>query len=233
MNNLFFGFIAIATVLIASLEGKAQNYVQAHSVIIVIGGTVAILVFSVPGPVLKSLWKNLVDLTKTDETVDLYRNDILKISQSREDKLRATHKLIAYAQDLWRQGVDHDLFIVLLSQKRRELEAKTSDAVQALKNLSKYPPTLGMTGTVMGMISLFATLDANKSTVGQALSTAMTATFLGLVLANLLISPLADRLHVKQVNQQRMLENMYELLLLINQGEPTALIKEELNERAA
>lgn len=233
MNNLFFGFIAIFVVLIMSLEGKAQNYVQAHSVIIVIGGTIAILVFSVPGPVLKSLWRNLVELTKTDETVDLYRNDILKLTQAREDKLRATHKLISYAQDLWRQGVDQDLFIVLLSQKRRELEAKTSDAVQALKNLSKYPPTLGMTGTVMGMISLFATLDANKSTVGQALSTAMTATFLGLVLANLLISPLADRLHVKQVNQQRMLENMYELLLLINQGEPAALIKEELNERAA
>lgn len=233
MNNLFFGFIAIATVLIASLEGKVQNYVQSHSLIIVLGGTIAILVFSVPGPVLKSLWRNLVDLTKTDETVDLYRNDILKLTQSREDKLRATHKLIGYAQDLWRQGVDQDLFIVLLSQKRRELEAKTSDAVQALKNLAKYPPTLGMTGTVMGMISLFATLDANKSTVGAALSTAMTATFLGLVLANLLISPLADRLHVKQVNQQRMLENMYELLLLINQGEPAALIKEELNERAA
>lgn len=233
MNNLFFGFFAIFAVLLASLEGKLQSYVQIHSIIIVLGGTAAILIFSVPGPVLKSLWKNLVDLTRTDETVELYRNDILKLSQSREDKLRTTHKLISYAQDLWRQGVDSDLFIVLLSQKRRELEAKTSDSVQALKNLSKYPPTLGMTGTVMGMISLFATLDANKSTIGQALSTAMTATFLGLVLANLLISPLADRLHVKQVNQQRMLENMYELLLLINQGEPTALIKEELNERVA
>jgi len=233
VNNLFFGFIAIFAVLIGSLEGKAQNYVQFHSVIIVLGGTVAILVFSAPGPVLKSLWKNLVDLTKTDETVELYRNDIIKLSVSREDKLRTTHKLISYAQELWRQGVDSDLFIVLLSQKRRELESKTSDAVQALKNLAKYPPTLGMTGTVMGMISLFATLDANKSSIGQALSTAMTATFLGLVLANLLISPLADRLHVKQVNQQRMLENMYELLLLINQGEPAALIKEELNERAA
>ncbi|MGZ3805205.1 MAG: MotA/TolQ/ExbB proton channel family protein [Pseudobdellovibrionaceae bacterium] len=233
MNNLFFGFFAIFAILILSLQGKIQNYIQWHSFIIVLGGTSAILVFSVPGPVLKSLWRNLVNLTRTDETVELYRNDILKLCQSREERLRSTHRLIGYAQDLWRQGVDPDLFIVLLSQKRRELEAKTSDAVQALKNLAKYPPTLGMTGTVMGMISLFSTLDSDKSNIGQALSTAMTATFLGLILANLLISPLADRLHVKQVNQQRMLENMYELLLLINQGEPAALIKEELNERAA
>jgi chemotaxis protein MotA len=85
----------------------------------------------------------------------------------------------------------------------------------------------------MGMISLFSALDENRSNIGSALSIAMTATFFGLVLANVFISPLADRLHVRQVHMHRTLENMYELLLLINQGEPTALIKEELNERAA
>jgi chemotaxis protein MotA len=233
MNNLFFGFVAIFAVLFASLQGNASSYVQLHSFLIVVVGTVAILFFSTPGNVLKSLWRNLLQLTKKDDSVALYSEDIFKLSQSRDTKLANTHKLVSYGQELWQQGVDPDLFIVLLSQKRRELEAKTTDAVQALKNLAKYPPTLGMTGTVMGMISLFSTLDSNKSNIGQALSTAMTATFLGLILANLLIAPLADRLQVKQVNQQRLLENIYELMLLINQGEPSTLIKEELNDRAA
>jgi chemotaxis protein MotA len=145
---------------------------------------------------------------------------------------KSNHHFISYAQELWNQGIDPELFIVLMSQKKAELESHTFDSVHALKNLAKYPPTLGMTGTVMGMISLFSSLDDNKNSVGTALSVAMTATFMGLILANILISPLADRLHVRHVNQQRMLENMYELLLLINQGEPSALIREELNERA-
>jgi chemotaxis protein MotA len=233
MNNLFVGFLAILAVLGFSFEGKASNYIQFHSIMIVMGGTAAILIMANPGPVLKSLWRNLQNLTKQDKTVNDYREDILKLTNSRSERLVETHKLISYSQELWSQGIDPDLFMVLLSQKRRELEAKDADSVQALKNLSKYPPTLGMIGTVMGMITLFSSLDSNKNNIGQALSIAMTATLMGLILTNLLISPLADRLHVKQVNQQRLFENIYELLLLINQGEPAALIKEELNERAA
>ncbi|MFP5518873.1 MAG: MotA/TolQ/ExbB proton channel family protein [Bdellovibrionia bacterium] len=233
MNNIFFGFIATFVVLALSIEGDLKNYFVMHSIIIVMGGTAAILVFSTPNAVLKSLWINLKSMLKNEDTVIMYKEEILQISQSRVLAKKSAHPLIAYAQDLWAQGVDPDLFIVLLSQKRKEIEAKTHDAVQALKNLAKYPPTLGMTGTVMGMISLFSALDANRNNIGSALSVAMTATFFGLILANVFISPLADRLHVKQVNQHRILDNMYELLLLINQGEPTALIKEELNERAA
>lgn len=233
MNNIYFGFLSTFLVLAFSLEGDLKNYFVMHSVIIVMGGTAAILIFSTPNVVLKSLWSSMKGLLKNEETVFKYKEEILRISQSKILAEKSAHPLISYAQDLWAQGIDPDLFIVLLSQKKKEIEAKTHDAVQALKNLAKYPPTLGMTGTVMGMISLFSALDQNRSNIGSALSVAMTATFFGLVLANVFISPLADRLHVRQVNQHRTLENMYELLLLINQGEPTALIKEELNERAA
>lgn len=233
MNNLYVGFVGIALVLFFSLEGNLSSYFQMHSMIIVLGGTAAILVFSTPANVLKSLWKNLLDLQKPESTVTMYADHISKLSDSKSVKLESTHKLIAYAQELWQQGVDPDLFAVLLTQKKKEIEGKTTDAIQALKNLAKYPPTLGMTGTVMGMIALFSSLDSNKGNIGVALSVAMTATFFGLILANIVISPLADRLHVKHVNQGRILENLYELLLLINDGEPATLIKEELNERAA
>jgi len=233
VNNIFIGFIAICGVLFFSIGDKYQSYFQIHSVIIVGGGTVAILIFSTPNAVLKSLWANLKAMLGPERTMISYRDHVLKLSESRNAKIPISHKLVEYAQELWSQGIDPDLFIVLLSQKRKELESKTIDAVQALKNLAKYPPTLGMTGTVMGMINLFSTLDSNKGNVGEALSTAMTATFFGLIIANILISPVADRLHVRQVGQSRLLDNLYELLLLINQGEPSTLIREELDERAA
>lgn len=214
------------------MEGSAKNYFQWHSFSLVIGGTISILIFSTPTAVIKMLYKNLIKMLKPEESITKYRLEILSISEARETAARSNHQYIAYAQELWNQGIDPDLFVVLMSQKKSELESHTMDSVHALKNLAKYPPTLGMTGTVMGMITLFSSLDSNKNSVGTALSIAMTATFMGLILANVLISPLADRLHVRHVNQQRMLENMYELLLLINQGEPSALIREELNERA-
>jgi chemotaxis protein MotA len=233
MNNLVFGFVSIFAILFASLEGSLQSYVQLHSFILVVGGTAAVLVFSTPGPVIGSLYKTFIALFKKEETIKMYQPDLMALAQSRSASVTTSHRLITYAQELWNQGIDPDLFIVLISECKREQEQKMTDAVQAIKNLAKYPPTLGMTGTVMGMISLFSSLDGNKNNIGQALSTAMTATFLGLVLSNLFLAPLADRMHVKQVHKHRMLDNIYEILLLINQGEPIILIREELNERAA
>jgi chemotaxis protein MotA len=232
VNNLVVGIIAAFGVIFLSLEGDLKAYFQMHSIIIVVGGTAAILIFSTPGPVLKSLWHSILDLFKKDETLTQFKDEILKLNEDRTKKVTALHPLTDYAQELWQQGVDSDLFVVLVSQKKKEIASKKSDAVQSIKNLAKYPPTLGMMGTVMGMIDLFGSLDSNKGNVGQSLSIAMTATFFGLILANILIAPLADRLHVKQVHQHRTLDSIYELLLLINQGEPSSLIKEEVHERA-
>ena len=233
MNNVIFGFFAILIVLVGSIEGSWKAYWQIHSLVIVFGGTAAILVFSTPGPVLKSLWQSLKEILKKETTIIEFTQVLNSLSQNRTQAHKSHHPLISYAQDLWSQGIDPDLFIVLLSQKRKELEAKKMDGVHALRNLAKYPPTLGMTGTVIGMISLFASLDNNKGNVGAALSIAMTATFFGLILANIFIAPIADRLHVNHVSQQRVLQNIYELLLLINQGEPSTLVKEEIHDRAA
>lgn len=231
--TVLLGLLSVIAVIVASIEGDWRTYVQMHSVILVIGGTLAILFFSTPWMVLKSLGLHLSELLHGDEVVEHYKEDILRLAENRQSTVTQSHPLINYAQELWAQGIDPDLFIVLLSQKRREIDSRGGDAIQAIKNLSKYPPTLGMIGTVMGMITLFAALDQNRSNIGSALSTAMTATFFGLLLANGLISPLADRLHVKHVRKTRLIENVYELLLLINQGEPVVLIREEVNERAA
>ncbi|MGZ5279538.1 MAG: MotA/TolQ/ExbB proton channel family protein, partial [Pseudobdellovibrionaceae bacterium] len=95
------------------------------------------------------------------------------------------------------------------------------------------PPALGMIGTVMGMVTLFSSLDQNKSQIGSHLSMAMTATFFGLIVSNLILSPLADRVHVHQVYQHRVYASIYEILLLINRNEPESIVMDEVTHRAA
>ena len=81
----------------------------------------------------------------------------------------------------------------------------------------------------MGMIALFSTLDSNKSNIGSSIALAMTATFFGLFLTNVLIAPLADRIQIRYINRKRMFANIYKILLLINQDEPDAIINNELH----
>lgn len=234
MKTLVIGFILFAAVIRLSASNlSAATFLQWHSLILVVGGTVAILLLSTSSGVLTSLAKSFMAFRKGDEEFDHYRDDLTALSQNKKKTFHSENELIQYAADLWQSGIEPDLFIILLSQKRKEVDSKGLDSVQAMKNLSKYPPALGMIGTVIGMISLFSKLDENKANIGANLSLAMTATFFGLLLTNGLISPLADRMHVKQINEQRTLDAIYEILLLINRGEPTALITEEMDERAS
>lgn len=231
MSSLFLGFFGFTLIIASVLKGHVGIYFQIHSILLVLVGTMMILLFSTTNSVLFSLWKALKGLFETDKSITHYQAELKSLSKTKANQ--STYPLIKYASELWEQGIDPELFVVLLSQKRAEMEVSGVDAIQALKNLTKYPPALGMIGTVMGMVNLFSALDENKSSIGTHLSMAMTATFLGLVVANGLISPLADRLQAKQAQNDRVLDGIYEILLLVNRGEAAVLIQGEVEHRAA
>lgn len=234
MIGIFIGFGAILSVLFFSVGAEnLKFYVQFHSLLIVLGGAISLLIFATPAVVLRSLARSILRLFGEAQSFNYFKPEIEQLAKTRRLTARSRNPLINYAVDLWEQGLDPDLFIVLLSQKKNELLSEQTDAVQSLKNLAKYPPALGMAGTVMGMIALFSSLDSKPDRIGAELALAMTATFFGLVLSNALIAPLADRLQVQQVRDQRLYQAIYELLLLINGGEPQALVADEVNQRAA
>jgi chemotaxis protein MotA len=234
MIGVLSGFTAIVSVLVLAIGPENfQFYLQPHSILIVIGGTGALLIFATPGTVLRSLSRSIVRLFGEAQPFAYYKSEINELAKTRRLSGRSKNPLLNYAAELWEQGLDPDLFIVLLSQRKNELLSEQTDAVQSLKNLAKYPPALGMAGTVMGMIALFSSLDSKPDRIGGELALAMTATFFGLILSNALIAPLADRLQVQQVRDQRLYQALYEVILLINGGEPIALVTDEVNQRAA
>lgn len=226
---------AILTTLIFLLSMGFENlglYLNAHSAILVGGGTLTILLFSCPNAVLLNLVREFRSLFHSQNGFQNVSADLAQLAKNRQAPLSSEDELITYAQDLWLQGVAHDLFIVLLSQKKKEIEQRSLDSIQCLKNLAKYPPALGMAGTVMGIVSLFQNLDGGKDKIGPALALAMTATFFGLAIANGVVMPLADRLQIRHLSQNHYLTNVYQVLLLINQEESSHLIAEEVQLRA-
>ncbi len=228
------GAILTAIVFILSMGiDSLQIYFNLHSLILVGGGTVTIMLFSSPNSVIKNLGREVMKLFKPQMTLSGTQQDLVALATNRESTLDSKDELLLYAQDLWIQGISQDLFVVLLSQKRKEIEQRAVDSIQCLKNLAKYPPALGMAGTVMGIVSLFQALESSKNNIGPALAMALTATFFGLAVANGIVMPLADRLQVVLIAQKQYLQNVYQVLLLINQDEPVNLIEDEVKLRAA
>lgn len=224
--------ITLAVFFFSIGVGNVALYFNMHSFLIVVGGTAGIFLFATPNEVLKNLGREVKGLFKKTDHLNLIKGDLTKLAQNKNHQLKSDEELITYAQDLWSQGIEQELFVVLLSQKRTEIDQRSVDVIQSLKNLAKYPPALGMAGTVIGIVSLFQTLGSDKSKIGPALALALTATFFGLAMANVVVMPLADRLQVKHISQKQYLQNVYQLLLLINQDEASHLITEEVGQRA-
>lgn len=235
MGTLPIGFLLVGAVIYASMKGSSWSlYFNMHAILIVVGGSFAVLIMSSPALALRNLGTVFLNLFKPSISVDAYRREFQELMQNKVLSSPSTNPLINYASELWEQGLDPELTIILLSQKREELERGYIEAVQVLRNLAKYPPALGMTGTVMGLVSLFSVLGAdNKSALGPALALAMTATFFGLILANCVVTPLADHMHVKHMQDEKVYTGIYQILILINRDEPQALVGDEVDLRAA
>ncbi|MEY4066264.1 MAG: hypothetical protein RIR26_2472 [Pseudomonadota bacterium] len=234
MRTFPIGFALMAILVSLSMGKESMKlYANHEALLMVAGGTIAILVMSSPAETLKRLFRAIRSAFGPQQKISHYQAEFDELMQKKSLSEKSENELINYAVELWSGGIEAELFVNLVSQKRDELERGYLDAVHALRNLAKYPPALGMTGTVMGLVSLLSMLGQNQEGLGPALALAMTATFFGLVLSNCLVTPLADHLQVRQVQNERLYTGIFQILVLIEQGEAPALIKDEVKDRAA
>ncbi|MEA9357693.1 MotA/TolQ/ExbB proton channel family protein [Bacteriovorax sp. PP10] len=123
-----------------------------------------------------------------------------------------------------------ELFEVLESRAAHMFTHYNEEATK-FKNLGKYPPAFGLMATVLGMIALLSNLggaDAMKM-VGPAMGMCLVATFMGIVLANVVILPIGDSLadNAKEINLKNQI--IVEGLYLISEKTNPIIVAEKLN----
>jgi chemotaxis protein MotA len=228
--------VGISCLVFYALSGSSARviFLNAHSMYLVLGGTLCALATSTPWKGIAGLLTSVFELRRPSSNSEQVHQALLEVSHNRESAAGKSHPLIAYAQSLWEQGVDPQIFQQMLTQHLEGRVETSEQAVAAMRNLSKYPPSLGMIGTVIGLVTLFSNLTPeNQKNVGPSLALAMTATFYGLLLANGLLMPLADRLYVRHLAQVQLDEQVYRILILIHRNEAEAMISEEVHSIAA
>ena len=234
MKSLPFGFLILIAVIIFALSGmNLLVLLNSRAIVLVILGTLGVFAISTPTTEIRGLIRALTRLRKPDFNDTLIHKSLISLSKNRNTRVFSKHPMITYAQELWEQGLDTRMFRLLLGQKLEKLGASTAQAIASMRNISKYPPALGMMGTVIGLVSLFSNLTPdNKAHLGPSLAMALTTTFFGLLLANFVLLPIADRLHVAHLASSKHNDHIFQILILIESGEPTSIIEEELNAAA-
>lgn len=91
-----------------------------------------------------------------------------------------------------------------------------------------YSPTMGIIGTVMGLIKTLANAGADSTMLIKHIASAFIATLWGVFMANVIWLPIADRLKSIHAEEKLSLEIMIEGILAIQAGESPSLTRTKL-----
>jgi len=105
--------------------------------------------------------------------------------------------------------------------------------VELLRAMSNYAPTLGMLGTLLGLVQMLFGMSAGEiTTIGTSMGFAMLTTVYGLTLSNLALKPLASKLEQAGRNKVSSYLAQMQGVMLLYDREHVEVIREVMEERA-
>ncbi len=217
MNLLTVGGLLLAWgALIASLildGGELHAFLKLSPAILVFGGTfgAASIGFSLqdlkglPAKTRRAFFTPKFDYHKVIEALVGFA------TKSRRDGVLALEDSIEAIEDDFMKkglqmlvdGVDMDRLRDTLEQDIASLKQWYKEGEEFWKQMGGFSPTLGIIGTVLGLIHMLANLE-NAESMGPAIASAFIATMYGVSAANLLYLPIGNK--IKTVATQDLLE---------------------------
>lgn len=90
-------------------------------------------------------------------------------------------------------GEDAEAFSVWAREEIEDRAARHEGAIQVWRRITDVAPAMGMIGTVVGLVAMFAQMN-DPAAMGPAMAIAMLTTLYGLILAFAVAGPIASRL---------------------------------------
>lgn len=245
MISFLIGFLlSVSSLLFAVSHSKTalSNFINAEGIIVVIVGSLAIFLMANRARVVKSVAKLTFrqvtgyGVKKPKEVRELIL-DITKNLEKGQRPQASGIELLDLGMSWIEAGLDEKHIDNLIHQYSSTKLALMDEATNAVIYLGKYPPALGMVGTVFGIIGIFSGLGADGAAeqIGPNLAVAMTATLYGLVIANFTVQPLGELLAQSVDSESRNLNMCAQAIRLWKARESSFYISEQMGlyERAA
>lgn len=124
-------------------------------------------------------------------------------------------------------GTDAELVRDILRTDLDLVQERHKAGAEFFKTLGGFAPTLGIIGTVMGLIHMLGQMD-EPGKMGPAIAAAFIATLYGVCSANLLYMPIANKLKVRSSDEVLIREIMIEGILSIQAGDNPRIVEEKL-----
>ncbi len=217
--------------------GDLSYFIDTPSLVMVGGGSVAILFFCFPPGYVKGIipvtkkgfFTTPLNLEKLIEDLVSYaeiarRDGILSLENAAKD---IEDEFIVSGIQMAVDGTDPDLIEAVMQSELDNIEERHEFGKATLDALGKYAPALGMIGTLVGLVLMLQNMD-DPSQIGAGMAVALLTTMYGAVIANAFAQPLADRLVRRNAE-----EIMYKTVILkgvmsIQSGDNPRVVEQKL-----
>src|SRR5438876_2457297 len=232
--GLVCGIIVVSVMVL--MGGDLHMFVSEHAVIIIFGGSIAATMIRFPLsailhglPLGAKFAFTMSRLSARDLVDELAR--IAEIARKQGpvglEKVEAEDPFLAKGIRYVADGYDLEFIRDNLERDRDNFLMHLDEGSKIYRAIGDCAPAFGMIGTLIGMVQMFANMD-DPSKLGPFMATALLATLYGAILANLLCTPIADKVHMKaediEVNSTLIIDGV----LAIRESKSPTLVRELL-----
>jgi chemotaxis protein MotA len=226
---------ALGSVLLEG--GGLSGFVNVPAMILVFGGTFFATtigftmhdLLAVPRVTLVAFFEKKEDPIELIKTLVNYaklaRREGLLILEKQSKNI--TDPFLKKGVQLLVDGVDSEQVRSIMETDLALLSQRHKEGERFFKEMGGYAPTLGVIGTVMGLVNMLANLS-DPGTMGPAIAGAFIATLYGVSSANLLFLPLANKLKTRHTTEMLIRRIILEGAIAIQVGDNPKVIEEKL-----
>lgn len=228
-----------AIVLGIILEGsKVTQFLQLSAFIIIAAGTfgATLISFTLEQMMMLPLIAKNAFFGKSFDIPEV-ANLIVSLAEKarREGMLALDNELAGINDSFLRNGIqlvvdgnDAQRIRSILETEVAFLEERHKVGENIFMTMGGFAPTLGIIGTVMGLVAALAKGAEDPAETVRAIAVAFLATFYGISFANLIFLPIANKLKLRSEEESLLKQVIIEGVLAIQAGESPRIVEEKL-----
>lgn len=125
-------------------------------------------------------------------------------------------------------GADETIVREIMQTEIHSMKSRHAKGIEIFGIMGGYAPTMGIIGTVMGLVHVLSKLGEGTDSLGQGIAVAFLATFYGIFSANVLFLPMSGNLKAKSEEEVQMREVIMEGVLGIQSGLNPHMLEQKL-----
>jgi len=235
--GLLFGVISIFGSFM--LEGGSMGaLIMIPAMLIVFGGTLATAMVGVSLQKFFGMFK-LIKIALFPQKVvaqDLIAKMMTYATTVRKEGILALereaknieHPFLRKGIRLMVDGSDPDYLREVLESEMEQIAERHAQGAAIFQKMGGYSPTMGIIGTVMGLIVTLANAGEDPNTLIHHIATAFIATLWGVFMANIVWLPIADKLKFRHQEEMMILNLIMIGIISIQSGANPSFIRTKL-----